>query len=102
MYSRRNISVHVPAGLGIGQMIGKQGSNIKHLQSRSRARMNVDAATETVRISGSDAEISFALKLLEAQFASWRSSGESPAFARFQPLVLLFASRKPKRYFDRR
>lgn len=97
MYSRRNVSVHVPAGLGMGQIIGKQGSNIKHLQSRSCARMSVDSATETVRISGSAAEISFAVKLLEAQFACWRSSGELPTFSRCQPLILLFSSCKPKR-----
>ena len=77
MYRTRT-SVRVPAGLGIGQLIGKQGSNIKHLQSRTSARMAVDTVSETVTITGEKTDVSLALALLEAQFASWRSSGESP------------------------
>lgn len=75
MYSTRTV-VRVPAGLGMGMLIGKQGSNIKYLQSRTAARMAVNADTETVTIIGNKEDVSLALMLMEAQFASWRSSGE--------------------------
>lgn len=75
MYGRRSAVVAIPSGLGMGQIIGKQGSNIKHLSSRSCARMSVDTASETVSINGSDGAVSLAVKLLDAQFQSWRSSG---------------------------
>ena len=75
MYRSRTV-VRIPSGLAVGQLIGKQGSNIKHLQTRSCARMAVDTASETVTISGNVADVELAQKLLEAQFASWRSSGK--------------------------
>lgn len=75
MYRSRTI-VKVPQGLALGQLIGKAGSNIKHLQTRSCARMSVDNASQTVTISGNTADVALALKLLEVQFDSWRSSGK--------------------------
>ena len=61
----------------MGMLIGKQGSNIKYLQSRTSARMAIDANTESVTITGYEADVMLAMALLEAQFASWRSSGEA-------------------------
>ena len=75
MYQSRT-DVRIPAGLGVGQVIGKQGSNIKHLQTRCGARMSVDTNDEKLIVSGSATAVSLALRLLEAQFASWRSSGQ--------------------------
>ena len=69
MYRSRAV-VKVPAGLAVGQLIGKQGSNIKHLQTTSCTRMAVDTNSETITISGSAADVSRGVKLLEAQFAS--------------------------------
>ncbi|KAL3145248.1 hypothetical protein ABBQ32_000992 [Trebouxia sp. C0010 RCD-2024] len=74
---RSRVVVKVPKGLAVGQLIGKQGSNIKHLQTASCARMAVDTISESVTISGNAADVSRAVKLLEAQFASWRSSAVS-------------------------
>lgn len=80
---RSRVVVKVPKGLAVGQLIGKQGSNIKHLQTASCARMAVDTISESVTISGNAADVSRAVKLLEAQFASWRSSGDpGPAWPR--------------------
>ena len=75
MYKSRT-EVRIPAGLGVGQVIGKKGSNIKYLQTRCGARMSVNTVFETVTVTGSATAVALALKLLEAQFASWRSSGQ--------------------------
>lgn len=75
MYRSRT-DVRIPVGLGVGQVIGKQGSNLKYLQTRCGARMSVDTKNETVQVSGDSTAVSLALRLLEAQFASWRSSGQ--------------------------
>ncbi len=74
MYGNRR-TVFAPEGLGVGQLIGKKGSNVRHLQSRSGARVNVNADAGTVIVSGSSSDVSGAVELLEGQFASWRSSG---------------------------
>ena len=84
MYRTRSV-VEVPQGLAVGHLIGKAGSNIKHLQTRSCARIAVDTASEYITVSGSTTNVALAVKLLEAQFDSWRSSGdllECTAFAR--------------------
>ena len=74
MYRTRQ-TVHAPEGMPMGQLIGKRGSNVRHLQSRSGARINIDTNAGTITVSGSASDVSAALKRLKGQFASWRSSG---------------------------
>ena len=74
MYRTRQ-TVHAPEGMPMGQLIGKRGSNVRHLQSRSGARINIDTNAGTMTVSGSASDVSAALQRLESQFASWRSSG---------------------------
>lgn len=85
MYRSRTV-VKVPSGLAMGQIIGKRGSNIKHLQTVACARMAVDTASGTLTISGSTSDVSRAVKLLEAQFESWRSSGDVSLAQRSTPM----------------
>ena len=75
MYRTRTV-VQIPPGLALGQLIGKAGSNIKHLQTTCGARMSVNNSSETVTVSGNTADVKLAQKLLQAQFDSWRSSGD--------------------------
>ena len=63
----------------MGQMIGKKGSNIRHLQYKSGARIAVNGDAGFVTVTGSAPDISAAVNLLQAQFASWRSSGTCTA-----------------------
>ena len=76
---RTRRTLYAPQGLAIGQLIGKGGSNVKHVQSRSGARVNVNADDGSIVISGSTLDVSKAMQLFEGQFASWRSSGTSSA-----------------------
>lgn len=79
MYRTRQ-TLYAPQGLPMGQLIGKGGSNVKHIQSRSGARVNVNSDAGVVSISGSTLSVSTAVQLFEGQFASWRSSGTSAVF----------------------
>lgn len=74
MYCSRR-TIPLPEGLPVGQLIGRKGSNIRHLQSKSASRIAVNDDADIVTVTGSASEISAAVNLLQAQFASWRSSG---------------------------
>ncbi|DBA85228.1 TPA: hypothetical protein ACH3X2_005931 [Trebouxia sp. C0005] len=73
MYRSRQ-TFPLPEGFPVGQLIGKKGSNIRHLQSKSGSRIAVNADAGIVTVSGSASDIAAAVNLLQAQFASWRSS----------------------------
>ena len=74
MYRQRQ-TVAVPPGMDLGQVIGKAGSNLKHLQARSGTRMFVDNSSESVIVQGRAKDVSTAVEMLAKQFESWRSSG---------------------------
>lgn len=89
---RSRQSIPLPEGLPVGQLIGRKGSNIRHLQSKSGARIAVRGDAGIVTVTGSAFDIIAALSLLEAQFASWRSSGTAgfrirPEFAFTAPAI---------------
>lgn len=58
-------TVKAPEGLPVGQLIGKSGSNIKHLQARSGSRIAVDPASGFVKVTGKPEAIAMSLQLLE-------------------------------------
>ena len=66
-------TVRAPEGISVGQLIGKSGSNIKHLQERSGSRIAIEPGL--VKIKGSPEATSIALQLWEQQFKSWWASG---------------------------
>ena len=84
MYRSRR-TIPLPEGLPVGQLIGKRGSNIRHLQFKSGSRIAVNGDAGFVTVTGSASDITAAVNLLQAQFASWRSSG----IACFPPLCAL-------------
>ncbi len=74
MYRSRR-TIPLPEGLPVGQLIDKKGSNIRHLQSKSGSRIAVNGDAGVVTVTGSAFDVTATENLLQAQFASWRSSG---------------------------
>lgn len=65
----------------MGQLLGKHGSNIKYLQQTTGAHIKAQMQADDnifVTVRGSAAQVSLAVNLLQAQFTSWRCSGQPP------------------------
>ncbi len=72
--------IKAPAGLSMGRLIGKHGSNIKHLQETSGAHIKAQMQSDDdiyVIVRGNSHQGLLAVELVEAQFASWQCSSES-------------------------
>lgn len=70
-------SIALPLGMSpaAGAIIGKGGSNIKLLQSRSGARVIINNSTGRVEVSGSSAAVDEALRLLMLQIDTLKATG---------------------------
>jgi hypothetical protein len=86
---RGSSSIALPPGMTAGAVIGKGGSNIKLLQSRSGARLSVNSNSGRVEVFGSTSAVNEALKLLRQQFEAFAATGASTAC--YAALLLLHA-----------
>lgn len=68
-------SIALPPGMSPGAIIGKGGSNINLLQSRSGARVIINNSTGRVEVSGSSAAVDEALRLLMLQIDTFKATG---------------------------
>lgn len=68
-------SIHLPPGMSPGAIIGKGGSNIKMIQSRSGARVVVNRSG-AVEISGSASAVQEAKRLVQLQISTFEATGE--------------------------
>jgi rRNA processing protein Krr1/Pno1 len=60
--------------MSAGAIIGKGGSNIKMVQSRSGARVSVTSQGNAVHVSGSPSAVSAAMELLNGQIQAFLRS----------------------------
>lgn len=74
-YGGASQSIPLPPGMSPGAIIGKGGSNIKLLQSRSGARVSVNANSGSVDVSGTPAAVEEAVRLLWLQIDAFTATG---------------------------
>ena len=83
-----------PPGLPTGQLIGKKGNNLKHLQARSGAHIYVDAEIKAVVVTGDGKSVARAIDLLQAQFRAWKTAATT-LYPQSRDIVYVLSTKGP-------